>query len=184
MTTGSAARLPTSGLQIKWATDDWERIAAFTLRREVFCDEQHVFDQDDRDDIDQIATPLVAVTLLGGMADEVVGTVRINEDETERGTWWGSRLAVDRRFRRVGGMGIGAGLIRLAVSSAHARGCRRFLANVQSQNLLLFQRLRWHSLSEFDWHGRVHHRMEADLDFYPPCATPEMGFFSSLKGAA
>ncbi len=35
--------------------------------------------------------------------------------------WWGSRLAVDSDFRRIGA--IGATLIRLAVCSAHAMGC-------------------------------------------------------------
>ncbi|MBD9508095.1 GNAT family N-acetyltransferase [Ensifer sp. ENS07] len=174
----------TASLQIKWATDDWENLAAFALRRRVFCDEQQLFEADDRDDLDENAIPLVAVTLSDGVPNEVVGTVRINEDRTERGTWWGSRLAVEQRYRSVGGVGIGKGLIRLAVSSAHARGCTRFLANVQKQNLLLFRRLHWHSINEFEWHGVAHHRMEADLAFYPPCADPNVGFFSSFKGAA
>ncbi|NOV20280.1 GNAT family N-acetyltransferase [Ensifer adhaerens] len=174
----------TPSLQIKWATDHWENLAAFALRRRVFCDEQQLFVTDDRDDVDENAISLVAVTLNGGVPNEVVGTVRINEDNSERGTWWGSRLAVEQRYRRVGGIGIGTGLIRLAVSSAHACGCTRFLANVQKQNLLLFKRLHWRSLGDFEWHGVLHYRMEADLDFYPPCAAPKVGFFSSLKGAA
>lgn len=169
-----------SGLRIKWATEDWEKSAAAALRREVFCGEQHVFSEDDHDALDKVAIPLVAVSLLGITADEVVGTVRIHQDDAE--TWWGSRLAVEKRYRRLGG--VGAGLIRLAVSSAHARGCRRFLANVQSQNSALFQRMHWRSLSQFEWHGRPHHRMEADLDYYPPCGTPEAGFLSLPKVAA
>ena len=105
-------------------------------------------------------------------------------------SWWWARFGSMRIAIRPGHGGvraspwrrpiaagrIGADLIRLAVSSAHARGCERFLANVQSQNALLFQRLHWRSLEEFDWFGRPHHRMEADLAHYPPFRTPEVGF--------
>src|SRR5262249_37087922 len=128
-----------AGFQIKFATEVWERSAAAALRRKVFCDEQHVFAGDDRDAIDDFATPLVALSLLGVVQDEVVGTVRIHPDEHDPDVWWGSRLAVEKNCRRLSA--VGAGLIRLAVSSAHARGCRRFLANVQSQNALLFQHM-------------------------------------------
>ena len=110
--------------QMKFATEFWEKTAAASLRRKVFCDEQKVFEHDDRDAIDDVAIPLVAVSLLGVAADDVVGTVRIHPDDTDADTWWGSRLAVENSYRRLGA--VGAGLIRLAVSSAHARGCRRF----------------------------------------------------------
>ncbi len=74
---------------------------------------------DDRDAIDEVAIPIVAVSMLGVAADDVVGTVRIHE--AEPGAWWGSRLAVAADYRKVGALG--AALIKLAVSSAHARGC-------------------------------------------------------------
>ncbi|MBO4223674.1 MSMEG_0567/Sll0786 family nitrogen starvation N-acetyltransferase [Bradyrhizobium neotropicale] len=168
--------------QVKFATESWEKAAAAALRHKVFCEEQHIFADDDRDAIDDFAIPLVAVSLLGVVEDDVVGTVRIHHDDHEPDVWWGSRLAVARNYRRLSA--VGAGLIRLAVSSAHARGCRRFLANVQSQNALLFQHMHWHSLGEFELHGRPHHRMEADLDHYPPFRTPEIGFLSLAKLAA
>ena len=167
---------------VRYATAAWEREAAAELRRKVFCEEQGVFVASDRDAIDDDATPLVALSLLGVAEGEVVGTVRIHRDETEDRTWWGSRLAVEKSYRKLGA--VGASLIRLAVCSAHARGCTRFLANVQSQNALLFQHLRWRSLGEFELHGRPHHRMEADLAHYPPFATPEAGFVSLSKLAA
>jgi putative N-acetyltransferase (TIGR04045 family) len=171
-----------SGYQVKFAVDPWEKAAAAALRRAVFCTEQGLFGGeggDDRDAIDAIAIPLVAVSLLGVAADEVVGTVRIHE--AEPGIWWGSRLAVAAAYRRVGALG--AGLIRLAVSSAHARGCVRFLANVQSQNAELFHRLHWRTLAQLDLHGRPHHHMEADLAFYPPFAAPETGFLALRRAA-
>jgi putative N-acetyltransferase (TIGR04045 family) len=168
-----------SEFRIKAATDPWEIAGAAALRRAVFCAEQGLFQEDDRDAVDDAATHLVALSLLGVAAGDVVGTVRIHE--AEAGLWWGSRLAVAPEYRRVGALG--ASLIRLAVSAAHARGCRRFLAHVQSQNAPLFHRLHWRTLDEIEAFGRPHHRMEADLDFYPPFALAEIGFHT-LKHAA
>jgi putative N-acetyltransferase (TIGR04045 family) len=170
------------GFQIKFATEAWERRAAAALRRDVFCAEQGLFDGDDRDAIDDHAIVLVAVSLLGVAPGDVVGTVRIHRDAAAADTWWGSRLAVERQHRRLGA--VGAALIRLAVTSAHGRGCTRFLAHVQSQNAPLFQRLHWRTLSEVDLHGRPHHHMEADLGHYPPFPTPETGFLSLPAQAA
>ncbi len=151
---------------MKFATEAWERRAAAALRRQVFCDEQRIFVGDDRDDIDDIAIPIVAVSSFGVAPHDVVGTVRIHE--AEPGIWWGSRLAV--AADSAGLARSGGSLIRLAVSSAHARGCKRFFAHVQSQNALLFQRLHWTTLGEIELHGRPHHFMQADLAHYPPIA--------------
>lgn len=164
---------------VKYATDRWEREGAAKLRRQVFCEEQGLFAGDDRDAIDDIATPIVALSMLGVAADEVVGTVRIHEESP--GLWWGSRLAVAADYRSAGALG--AALIRMAVCSAHARGCTKFLANVQSQNGLLFRRLRWKIVDEFDLHGRPHLRMEADLSYYPPIHLhdAEIGFQTQAR---
>ncbi|MCX8999722.1 GNAT family N-acetyltransferase [Rhizobiaceae bacterium BDR2-2] len=166
--------------QVKFATCNWERGRAYALRRAVFCAEQGLFAGDDRDGIDDRAIPIVALAMLGVVADEVVGTVRIHE--AEPGVWWGSRLAVHPDYRRIGALG--ATLIRLAVSSAHARGCRTFLANVQAQNGLLFRRLHWRVTDEFEIYGKPHLRMQADLDHYPPCFSPEAGFTALPRKAA
>jgi putative N-acetyltransferase (TIGR04045 family) len=166
--------------QIKRATDPWERRGAVALRRAVFCAEQGLFQGSDRDGIDNLAITLVALSLLGIAADAVVGTVRIHEET--QGIWWGSRLAVAQEYRRVGALG--AGLIQLAVSTAHALGCREFHAHVQAQNGPLFTRLHWSVLEEVTLHGHPHLRMRADLDFYPPCTTPETGFIALARKAA
>jgi putative N-acetyltransferase (TIGR04045 family) len=168
-----------SGFQVKYAVGAWERRAAAELRRRVFCVEQGLFDGDDRDALDEAAIPIVATSMMAVALDEVVGTVRINE--IEPGVWQGSRLAVAPEFRRLGMLG--TALIQLAVSSAHARGCTKFLAHVQSQNALLFQRLHWNTLDIVDLHGRPHHFMQADLRFYPPFRTPEAGFLALRKAA-
>ena len=169
-----------SEFQIKFATQPWERVGARALRHAVFCTEQGLFADDDTDAVDTHAISIVALSMLAVTADRVVGTVRIHEEES--GVWWGSRLAVAADYRRVGALG--ASLIRLAVSSAHARGCRRFLARVQEQNVLLFRRLHWRSIEEMELLGRRHHLMLADLDHYRPIQDAERGFRALARKAA
>jgi putative N-acetyltransferase (TIGR04045 family) len=169
-----------SEYRVKLAVTRWEREQARTLRRAVFCREQALFDGDDRDRVDDTAIPIVALSMLGVAADRVVGTVRIHEEAP--GLWWGSRLAVDRDFRRIGALG--ATLIRLAVSSAHAMGCHTFLAHVQAQNGELFRKLHWHIVDEVELHNRPHLKMQADLAHYPPCPAPELGYVALLRKAA
>ncbi len=162
---------------IKAASRPWEYAGATALRIKVFCEEQEIFSGHDRDDIDRIALPLVAVSTLASEADEVVGTVRIHEASPR--IWWGSRLAVATTHRRVGRLG--AELIRLAVSTANGYGCDRFYAHVQQQNVRLFERLHWNSLAEVGIHGKPHVRMEADLAAYPPYVTPSEGWMMQLR---
>lgn len=166
-----------SEFRIKWVTLEWEAEQAYQLRRAVFCTEQGIFAGDDRDAIDERAQLLVALSCVAGLPEQVVGTVRIHDEDD--GLWFGSRLAVDAQFRSQGQLG--ATLIRLAVASAHARGCHTFLAHVQSQNVPLFRRLHWNILREETLLGRPHHLMQADLSWYPPCGTPHSGFVTRTK---
>jgi putative N-acetyltransferase (TIGR04045 family) len=161
-----------SEYRIKWAQSHWEREQAYALRRAVFCIEQRLFDSDDIDSVDAHAQLIVATSCMAGIADQVVGTVRIHE--AEPGIWWGSRLAVAADFRLLGKLG--ATLIRLAVRSAHGLGCRKFLAHVQRQNVPMFKRLHWSALREITLHERPHQLMSADLDSYPPYHMPFTGF--------
>lgn len=155
----------------------------FALRREIFCEEQGIFDGDDRDLFDESMIPIICKTLIAGMEDSVAGVVRI--DERKPGVWHGSRLGVAADCRRIRhfspgvavrnlqpcyhGLGaLGAGLIYKAVSTANAIGCQEFLATVQHQNARFFQRLHWEPLEEIVLHGIPHVRMRADLDYYQP----------------
>jgi putative N-acetyltransferase (TIGR04045 family) len=169
-----------SAFRVKFADQNWELAEAAALRRAVFCEEQQLFKDHDRDDIDAIAIPIVAVATVAVLHRDVVGTVRIHE--AEPGVWFGSRLAVAPDYRRVGALG--AALIKVAVSSAHARGCRRFLAHVQSQNARMFERLAWRTLDEVKLHGRPHHFMEADLAAYPPLQDAVLGIMALARKAA
>ena len=165
---------------VRRASAAWERAGHFQLRRDVFCTEQGIFQGDDRDDADATAIAIVALSCLLGAPDHVVGTVRIVE--TSPGEWHGSRLAVQRGFRRLGGLGIA--LIRSAVSVANANGAQRFRAHVQPQNVTLFERLHWHTLEQIEIHGRPHHLMQVDLSQYPPCDLPETRMVVQLQRAA
>jgi putative N-acetyltransferase (TIGR04045 family) len=176
----SLERFVPSQFSIRVATDAWERAGCFALRHAVFCNEQNIFAHDDRDDIDDRAIMLAAVSAVAVMMDSVVGTVRIHE--TEPGVWFGSRLAVDRSCRRVGG--IGTELIRLAVGTAHARGATAFFAHVQEANVKLFQSLHWRSIDSVSLHGHPHDFMQADLAYYPPHATGDISLLRALKAAA
>lgn len=169
-------------LHFQFALPGWQLSQYRALRRHVFCEEQGLFVGSDEDEIDQRATPIVALASCMGGPDQVVGVVRI--DERAPGVWYGGRLGVAAAYRRTarftisglfdGGRSVapfdtsvGAALIYKAVSSAKARGCHRFLANVQSQNAPFFERMHWRALSEFTLHGMPHARMEADLAHYP-----------------
>lgn len=173
-------RFQPAGYYIRAASQPFEARGAAALRHRVFVEEQKIFLGDDRDEIDLIATHLVAISTYAGEADQVVGTVRIHEDAP--GLWWGSRLAVDRDFRMV--RRLGSELIRLAVSTANARGAETFLAKVQAQNVPLFQRMHWRVLEEMDLHGVPHAKMQVDLSQYPACADPQAGWYHRARKAA
>jgi putative N-acetyltransferase (TIGR04045 family) len=134
------------------------------LRADIFCEEQHLFETSDRDELDAHAVPIAAIHHGSEHCGQVVGVVRIVEQSP--GVWYGGRLGVHRDFRRHNQ--IGKGLIWKAVTSANGWGCHRFLATVQIQNVRFFQRLHWTSIDALDIRGIHHHLMEADLSYYTP----------------
>ena len=172
---GGAGR---AGLPVRWAEAGWEIEQAYALRRAVFCAEQGIFAEDDRDAVDDAAQlcwwrcaatrPLAARPARAARWSAPCASMKASR------VWYGSRLAVQASLPRHSRLG--ATLIRSAVSSAHALGCRRFLAHVQSQNVPLFRRLHWTTLAEETLLGWPHHLMEADLHHYPPCHAPYAGF--------
>ncbi len=138
--------------------------AYYQLRKAIFCEEQGLFLDDDEDDLDAVAYPIIAIDDEVPMDQNVVGVVRIYEAQPR--LWYGGRLGVHHNYRRVGG--IGKGLINKAVTTANGWGCDRFLATVQLQNVRFFRRLHWDTMDEIQVLGYPHHLMEADLEFYPP----------------
>lgn len=165
---------------IKHVDADWEKAGCAALRRSVFCEEQRLFEHDDRDAVDTTALTIAAITCVIAQPEQIVGTVRIHE--TAPDIWFGSRLAVHSDFRSASALG--QHLIEHAVCTAHARGCRQFYAHVQLQNERLFQRLHWCALEPVDVCGQAHVLMQADLDFYPPRLQDEFCFYPPMRRAA
>lgn len=156
--------MPSNRYSFELARSPNELRAYFDLRQAIFCEEQGLFSENDEDDIDARAYPIIAIDHDAVEADQIVGVVRIYE--TQSRLWYGGRLGVHSDYRRVGR--IGKGLIHKAVTTANTWGCDRFLATVQLQNVRFFKRLHWDSLEEISLCDRPHHLMEADLNFYPP----------------
>ena len=160
-----------SECHIQLAVDEWALREAQKLRNDVFVVEQGIFQTSDHDVFDNSAHTLVATIGMLGIPEAVVGTVRIHEQAP--GVWVGSRLAVDKAYRSV--KGLGKALIAMAVCSAKAQGCNVFYANVQLQNVALFQKLGWQALGEVNVHGVGHMFMQANLELYPLTHDPGRG---------
>jgi putative N-acetyltransferase (TIGR04045 family) len=149
------------------AVEPWEIREYRRLRERIFCTEQRLFAETDRDEVDEHAIPLVAVARMAGVPDLVIGVVRIWQDAPA--SWWGGRLGTHADHRRNGI--IGPGLVRLAVGTACRLGCAIFRATVQVRNVPLFERLAWKVTGETQVCGQRHALMDADLAFYREAAS-------------
>lgn len=142
----------------KIAETEEERQGHFAVRHAVFVEEQGLFEDSDLDEYDRYAVPLVAVDRDSGA---VVGAVRCYE--AEEGVWYGGRLAVLKEAR-LDVNAIGPRLCKLAEKVVIERGCRRFLAYIQLQNVRFFERLGWQKVGEPALHfGQPHQVMQASL---------------------
>jgi putative N-acetyltransferase (TIGR04045 family) len=161
-------------LVVKPACEYWEKQAYFALRRSVFSDEQQLLAQD-KDSHDFQAIAIVALAGSCGMADQVVGAVRIYQPEP--GVWFGGRLCVAPAYRRHSM--IGKALVNEAVSRAIELGCKTFRATVQANNEAYFHGLHWQTLEHMQLLGQPHCLMQADLASYP--LMPRQVSLRSLK---
>lgn len=142
----------------KIAETEAELAGHFAVRRAIFVEEQGLFAESDVDDCDRQAVPLVAVDRETGV---VVGAVRCYE--TEPGVWYGGRLAVLKEARH-NTEAVGPRLCKLAEKVVIERGCHRFLAYIQLQNVRFFERLGWRQVGDPVLHfGEPHQLMQAAL---------------------
>jgi putative N-acetyltransferase (TIGR04045 family) len=134
-----------------------ERALHYRIRHDVFVLEQGLFHGRDRDSFD--ADP-ATVHVLGCLGDTPVGTVRLYP-LAEAGLWKGDRLAVLPAFRA---LHVGAPLVRFAVRHAGHLGGARMVAQIQPQNVVMFERLGWRRYGEIaPYAGRPHQPMTIDL---------------------
>jgi predicted GNAT family N-acyltransferase len=107
-------------VEARQARDRSEVDQALALRERVFCGEQGVELEADRDGLDDRAIQIVAVE-----SERVVGTCRVLVDgETGRL----GRMAVDARIR---GRGVGAAILAAAERSARDAGARLMRLHAQ-----------------------------------------------------
>ena len=148
-----------SKYMIKIAETEDELKEYFRIRHEVFVKEQQIFSDTDVDEKDDKAIHIIGVEKTSG---EIIGVVRCYREEGN--TWFGGRLGADPGHRNGR---VGSHLVKFAVSTAKSRGCKKFLAYIQPNNVKFFQRLNWISLGEpVTYQGLPHQLMEANLEFY------------------
>ena len=171
-----------SEYRVKFATEAWEYRDAAALRRRVFLRRaENLSGRRPRRDRRRRDPDRRARRRSPSCRRRWSARCASTEPSRACGGARGSRSP--RSYRRVSALG--TSLIRLAVSSAHARGCKRFYAHVQAQNAPLFQRLHWDTLDEKSCCTAVR-----IISCRPISAatrrsrTPEIGFLSLPKKAA
>ena len=107
-------------MDVRRARDRDEIEQALALREQVFCVEQGVALEADRDGLDEQAIQVIAVE-----SGRVVGTCRVLVDD---GVGRLGRMAVERGFR---GRGLGAAILAAAEQSARDAGARLMRLHAQ-----------------------------------------------------
>lgn len=129
----------------------------FSIRREVFVDEQRIFACSDRDEHDLDPATL---HVLGHWEGRPAGTVRLYPLD-DRGLWKGDRLAVLPAFRQ---HRLGELLVRFAVRSAGDLGGERMIAYIQLTNVPFFEHLGWSRVGDpVGYVGLPHQQMDIAL---------------------
>ncbi len=128
----------------------------YKLREDIFVREQKIFSRTDIDEYDRAAIHIAAIEKSGA---KMVGGVRCYN--LEGNTWVGGRLSAAPGYRN--GV-VGHHLVKFAVETVKTRGCERFIAYVQPQNVRFFERLNWKCSGEpLIYQGSPHQLMEAEL---------------------
>ena len=135
----SAAPAGPPRMQCRLAAAGSDRRAHFAVRHAVFVTEQGFFLGTDRDEHDGEPGTRHVLAASGGTP---AGAVRLYPLD-EPGLWRGDRLAVLPAFRS---QGVGAPLVRFAVTTAAELGGRRMVAHIQPQNVAFFEHLGWHRI--------------------------------------
>lgn len=140
-------------IEIRPIAGDKELAAALTLRERVFCEEQGVAPEADRDGLDADAVQLVACD-----DGDVVGTCRVlvGGEPARFG-----RLCVAPRARR---RGVGAALLAEAERAARAARATRMRLHAQTDALALYERAGYRPYgAPFEEEGLEHLAMEKRL---------------------
>jgi putative N-acetyltransferase (TIGR04045 family) len=146
-------------ITIKAARTENEIKQLFLLRKEVFVKEQAIFNNSDRDKLDNISSYLVAC-----VNGAIVGTVRVYPDISNENSWVGGRLAVDKNFRKTT---VGKLLVTSAEKFVFNKDAIYFTADIQEQNIAFFKKLDWIPVGDiFILREIPHIKMKANLKKY------------------
>ena len=154
-----------------------ERCAHFRIRHQVFVIEQGLFGGSyggvggtGGDDTDVHDDDPAAIHVIGRADETICGTVRLyplgpdagpDARADAGGRWKGDRLAVLASYRH---LGLGAPLVRFAVTAAARLGGREMEAFIQPANIAFFRWLGWERTGDLvDYAGLPHQRMLIDL---------------------
>ncbi|MCL5124250.1 MAG: MSMEG_0568 family radical SAM protein [Deltaproteobacteria bacterium] len=138
------------------AVTDEELAVALQIRKDVFVREQGLFETSDLDENDSSSTHIIVKC-----DDEIIGAVRVFPEKDGPNHWVGGRLAVRRKYRD---NHAGALLVQEAMRYVKNKGCTRFTAHIQEQNVHYFSLLGWKAVGPVEtYHGKAHRLMEADL---------------------
>jgi putative N-acetyltransferase (TIGR04045 family) len=147
------------------------------LRRQVFVDQQGLFEKSDRDERDD--DPRTVVLIARSTEGEVIGGVRLGPatDGPDIGWWRGGRLVT-----RPGSAarGVGAALVRSACARAEAAGALRFDATVQPGTQRFFERLGWQNVGPVAVAGTPHVLMRWPIDRISRLAEAAKGDLGAL----
>jgi predicted GNAT family N-acyltransferase len=128
-----------------------DRTAVECVRRAVFIVEQRIPEHEEWDDLDAVATHVLAYTGAAGANRELVGTGRLEP------TGKIGRVAVLPQYR---GTGAGLAIMRRLVELAHERGFAEVYLNAQAYARGFYERLGFRADGpEFDEVGIPHQRM-------------------------
>jgi putative N-acetyltransferase (TIGR04045 family) len=160
-----------------------ERCAHFRIRHQVFVIEQGMFGGSyggvggaGGDDTDVHDEDPATIHVIGRADETICGTVRLyplgpDTRPDTGGRWKGDRLAVLASYRH---LGLGAPLVRFAVSSAARLGGREMEAFIQPANIAFFRWLGWRQTGDLvAYAGLPHQRMLIDLT-NPDLTNPDL----------
>ncbi|HEY1833101.1 MAG TPA: GNAT family N-acetyltransferase [Solirubrobacteraceae bacterium] len=134
---GNRLELTTVAVAISWLAPGGDLDGALVLRARVFCDEQGVSLEEERDGRDDDA-----LHLLASVGGRVVGTLRLLLDD---GVAKVGRVAVERVWRR---RGIAARMLALALEEARAQGAREARLAAQTDAIALYEQAGFEVVSE------------------------------------
>jgi predicted GNAT family N-acyltransferase len=143
---GSRLELTTAAVAVSWLAPGGDRDGAVALRARVFCDEQGVSLEEERDGRDD-----EALHLLASAGGRVVGTLRLLLDDEVAKI---GRVAVERAWRR---RGIASRMLALALEEAREKGVREARLAAQADAIALYEQVGFEVVSdEFLDAGIVH----------------------------